>query len=107
MGWGRILLQSEAADQSEINEIERDIRYIQHDIRTTFRKDMSQDQAIKALIDQNAEIKLYLAALIRLLLANSTISKAELATIIESVDASDGKADGKYDGEIMEEGETR
>lgn len=62
---------------------------------------MSQDEKIECLIRENAQIKLYLAGVIRLLTANGTISKNELEKMVEKLDSEDGKKDGKYEGDIV------
>ena len=65
-----------------------------------YRNDMDQNQKIATLINENGELKLYLASLIRLLRAKDIITAQELTAMVNQVDASDGKADGKYNGAI-------
>ena len=62
---------------------------------------MSQIQKIEALIQDNAELKLYLASLIRLLMAKGTITQQELEAMVKSVDAEDGKEDGQLNTDIV------
>ena len=61
---------------------------------------MSQDESIRALIEENGQLKLYLASLIRLLLQKGSITKQELTSMITAIDAEDGRPDGKYTGRI-------
>jgi len=62
---------------------------------------LSQDQKIEALINENAELKLYLASLIRLLMAKGNITQQELEAMVKSVDAEDGKQDGQLNTDIV------
>ena len=100
MGWGRTLLLGDIGNRLDIEDTERDIAHLKREITGTFRKDMSQDKKIDALITENAELKLFVASVIRLLTAKGTISRQELKAMVEAVDAEDGSTDGKYDGPI-------
>ena len=100
MGWGRTLLLGDIGNRLDIEDTERDIADLKREIRGAFQKDMSQDEKIGALIAENAELKLYLASVIRLLAAKDIISRSELRAVVQKVDAEDGNADGQYDGEI-------
>jgi multidrug resistance efflux pump len=101
MGWGRTLLLGDIGNRLDIEDTERDIAHLRRQIAGTFQKDMSQDSKIDALMSENAELKLYLAAIVRLLTAKGTISTEELTAMVEAVDAQDGSIDGKYDGDIV------
>ena len=100
MGWGRTLLLGDIGNRLDIEDTERDIAHLKREITGTFRKDMSQDKKIDALITENAELKLFVASVIRLLTAKGTISRQELKAMVEAVDVEDGSSDGKYDGPI-------
>jgi hypothetical protein len=101
MGWGRTLFLGDIGNRLDIEDTERDISHLKREIRGVFHKDMSQDKKIDALISENAELKLYLASFIRLLVTKGWIAPEELAAVVEKVDAEDGRADGKYDGDIV------
>jgi len=62
---------------------------------------MSQDRKINALVAENAELKLYLASIIRLLTAKGVVSDEELRAMVDAVDAEDGRSDGRLDGAIV------
>ena len=62
--------------------------------------DDSQDQQIRALRADNDELKLYLAALIRLLTSKNIISAGEITSFVEAIDAEDGSIDGRAAGPI-------
>ena len=101
MGWGRTLLLGDIGNRLDIEDTERDIARLKRELAGVFRNDMSQDQKMEVLVRENAELKLCLAAVVRLLLAKGTIAKAELETMVGALDAEDGSSDGKYDGEIV------
>jgi hypothetical protein len=101
MGWGRTLFLGDIGNRLDIDDVEREVSDLKRAITGEYQRDMSQDQKIAKLIEENAEIKLYLAALIRLLTAKGSISKQDLQSIVAAVDAEDGRQDGKYDGKIV------
>jgi hypothetical protein len=101
MGWGRTLLLGDIGNRLDIEDTERDIARLKRHISGNFDKDMSQDQKIDALINENAELKLYLASLIRLLMTKGSITQQELEAMVKSVDAEDGKTDGKLNTDIV------
>ena len=101
MGWGRTLLLGDIGNRLDIEDTERDIARLKREMDGVFRNDMSQDEKLEMLVRENAELKLYLAAVVRLLLSEGTISKAKLEKMVEILDAEDGSSDGQYDGRII------
>lgn len=101
MGWGRTLLLGDIGNRLDIQDTERDIDSLKREIRGSFDKDMSQDRKIDVLISENAELKLYLASVIRLMVSRGMMSHQELADMVEKLDDEDGKDDGKYDGKFI------
>jgi hypothetical protein len=101
MGWARTLLLGEIGNRLDIGDVERDVAILRREIAGSFHKGMSQDEMIRKLISENAELKLYLASLIRLLTAKGQISREELQNLVNSIDAEDGRMDGCYQGDIV------
>ncbi|MFT5728459.1 MAG: hypothetical protein ACI8PB_002613 [Desulforhopalus sp.] len=101
MGWGRTLLLGDIGNRLDIEDTEREIAKLSRDIFQSSLRDMSQDQKIDAVLKENAELKLYLAALIRLLTVKGTLSREELKAMVDAVDAEDGSSDGKYEGSVV------
>ena len=85
----------------EIQDAEKDINYLKREIQGAFRKDMSQDKQIEALIEENTELKLYLAAVIRALVDKDLLSREEFLRIVERVDGDDGFTDGHVKGDLV------
>ena len=100
MGWGRTLLLGDIGNRMDIEDTERDIKNLRGRLSRSGVRDISQDKKIDLLLTENAELKLYLASLVRLLTSKGTISPEELRAMVEAIDAEDGISDGKYGGEI-------
>jgi hypothetical protein len=101
MGWGRTLLLGDIGNRLDIEDTERDITRLRGELSRSKTVDLTQDQMIESLSQENAELKLYLAATVRLLVSKNIISEDELDVMVHSVDREDGSADGKFDGDIV------
>ena len=101
MGWGRTLFLGDIGNRLDIEDTEHDIQQLKYKIASAQNKNVSQDQIIKELITEHAQMKLYLASIVRLLLSKGGISKAELEVMIDAIDAQDGKTDGMFHGNIV------
>lgn len=101
MGWGRTLFLGDIGNRLDIEDTERDIQQMKHRLSSAQNKDASQDHIISELIIEHAQAKLYLASLVRLLLAKGSITKEELETMVDAIDTEDGKADGMFHGDIV------
>ena len=100
MGWGRTLFLGDIGNRLDIEDTERDIDALKRELGGSYRKDMSQDKKIEALARENAELKLYLASLARLLMTKDIITPDELRAMVKAIDAEDGQVDGQYGGTI-------
>jgi hypothetical protein len=101
MGWGRTLLLGDIGNRLDIADTERDIADLKRKIAGSFHNDMSQDKQIDLLVAENAELKLYLAAVVRLLRSKGAISGEELQAMVRSIDAEDGAVDGRFTGDVV------
>jgi hypothetical protein len=101
MGWGRTMLLGDIGNRLDIEDTENEISRIKRSLRSAASIDQSQDQKLRELENENAELKLYMAALIRLLLSKGTISGDELTKLVDEIDGADGKVDGTYNGSIL------
>jgi len=100
MGWGRTLLLGDIGNRLDIDDVEREIADLRRQLADSAGGG-SQEQLIRKLLSDNAELKLYLTALIRLLVKNGIVTQSDLQNIVATVDAQDGRADGKYSGNIL------
>jgi len=101
MGWGRTLFLGDIGNRMDIEDTERDIRQLKHKIASEQYNKASQDQIIKRLVAENAQTKLYLASIVRLLLSKGSITKQELEVMVDAIDAEAGKSDGMFNGNIV------
>jgi hypothetical protein len=100
MGWGRMLLLGNIGQQLDIHDSQQALAQIGARLRAAGRFDEELARQLEVLASENAELKLYLAAVVRLLVAKGAITEPELKEIVDAVDRSDGKADGRFDGAI-------
>lgn len=100
MGWGRTLILGDIGNRMDIEDTERDIHSMKQTMDRTRRKNRSQDEAIAELYRENGELKLYLAAITRLLAAKGVVTADELKTMVDAIDASDGRKDGQLNGDL-------
>ena len=101
MGWGRTLLLGDIGNRLDIEDTERDIAALKQKVSGSVAKDKTQDELIRELIAENAQLKLYFVSLVRLLTRKGSISQDELAAVVAAVDAEDGRADGQFDGNVV------
>ena len=97
MGWGRYLLLGDLGQQLDLSDQKREIESLRDELRrartaSDGRNDTAQLQA------ENDELRLYIAALVRLLTSKGVITRQELKDLIAVVDAEDGRSDGRYTG---------
>jgi hypothetical protein len=100
MGWGRTLFLGDVGNRLDIADAEQDIASLRLQLRESVRTDASQDQKLDMLAEENAELKLYLAAVVRLMVTKGVVSADELEKMVSMIDAEDGRLDGKHGGSL-------
>jgi hypothetical protein len=100
MGWGRMLLLGNIGQQLDIHEAGRELEHIREHLEASGRFNHEVSDYLKKLAAENAELRLYLAATIKLLTEKNVIHASELSEIVTALDASDGKADKRFSGDI-------
>ena len=100
MGWGRMLLLGNVGQQLDIQDTQRALADFDAQLRATDAQDRDLAQRLDRLAAENAELKLYLAAVVRLLQNKGVVTPAELAQIVDAIDRSDGTGDGKWSGKF-------
>lgn len=101
MGWGRTLFLGDIGNRMDIEDTERDIAHLRGELSAAALQDWSQDQRLARLESENAEMKLYLAALLRLLQKQGAIAEDEIRAMVHNIDAEDGQVDGIASGEVF------
>lgn len=92
-----MLLLGNLGQQLDINETQEALDSLSGKLHSG---DREVAQTVTALARENAELKLYLAATVRLLVAKQVITRAELTEIVDAIDRADGKADGQMPGSL-------
>ncbi len=101
MGWGRTLLLGDIGNRMDIGDVERDVAKLKRELDNACRLDTSQEERLAHLVNENAELKLYVSTTLRLLLSKGIISQSEIEMMVNEIDFSDGERDGGLDGPIV------
>ena len=86
MGWGRMMLLGNVGQQLDIGELETAVTEMQNAVIDNQRTDLDQAKSIATLERENRDLKLYLATLIRLLVARGVIKPEEIETVVRAVE---------------------
>lgn len=98
MGWGRYFLLGDLGQQLDLADQRNEIASLRDELRRSRAHGAVGDTA--QLQAENDELRLYLAAIVRLLTSKGIISREELRQVVDLVDAEDGRHDGKYTGRV-------
>lgn len=86
MGWGRMLLLGNVGQQLDIGELENAVGEMQRSFLENQRTDLDQAKGIAALRRENQELKLYLATLMRLLVAKGVLRADEVEATVRAIE---------------------
>lgn len=86
MGWGRMMLLGNVGQQMDIGDLENAIWKMRDDFSQKEQVDRAQGEDIQQLKNENHELKLYLATLIRLLVSKGVLKQEEMETIVSAID---------------------
>jgi len=86
MGWGRMMLLGNVGQQLDIGELDTAVTEMQNAVLDNQRTDLDQAKSIAALQQENRDLKVYLATLIRLLVAKGVIKPEEIETVVRAVE---------------------
>lgn len=100
MGWMRYMLLGDWGQQMDLEEQRDEIDQLKRSLRTRHAFG-NTDSEIARLSSENDELKLYVAALYRLLIQKRVATPDEIRTLVEKVDAADGQADGAFRGDVV------
>ena len=87
MGWGRMLLMGNVGQQLDIGDLESVVTEMQSAFRENQQVDLTQAKRIAGLQRENQELKLYLATLIRLLVAKGVIKPEEVEITVRAIES--------------------
>lgn len=100
MGWGRYLLMGDLGQQLDLSDQKAEIDRLRREIRDSRSAAPDPGRQLQELQADNEELRLYLAAVVRILVSRGVVTADEIRQIVEAIDAQDGCVDGKYSGEI-------
>jgi hypothetical protein len=86
MGWGRMLLLGNLGQQLDIGDLDEAISRMQQSVSSNERVDREQGKSIEQLRSENRELKLYVATLVRLLVAKGIIKSEEVETAVRAIE---------------------
>jgi hypothetical protein len=88
MGWGRMMLLGNVGQQLDIGDLENAIEQMRGDSAQKDQLDREQGQDIAQLQNENHELKLYLATLIRLLVSKGVLKQEEVDATVSAIEKS-------------------
>jgi hypothetical protein len=100
MGWGRYLFLGDLGQQLDLSDQKREIEQLREELRGRRTASGSGGADIEGLQAENDELRLYLAAVVRLLISKGIVSRDEMRKLVDALDAEDGKRDGRYKGRM-------
>lgn len=101
MGWGRTFLLGDIGNRMDISDCEADIRVLKESLMDIHHEGQNIDAELLAVRRENDHLKLYLAAVTRLLVSKGVLSKEEIEKMVDIVDAEDGAMDDKARGDVL------
>jgi len=101
MGWGRTFLLGDIGNRLDIDDCEQDIRVLKESLMAIHHEGQKIDSELLGVRRENDQLKLYLAAMIRLLTTKGVLAPDEIRRMVDIIDGEDGALDGKARNGIM------
>lgn len=102
MGWLRYFFLGDFGQQLDLHEHEAEIAKLKKQLDTQ-KGPVATKDALTALRRENDELKLYVVAVLRLLIAKKVATVEEIRALVDIIDREDGDVDGRYEGEMLPE----
>ncbi|MGA1825689.1 MAG: hypothetical protein ACMUIP_13620 [bacterium] len=102
MGWMSYMFISDKDQHCDLNQHKEHLQRLKSKLvnQRTASSSYETKKRILLLESENDELRLYIAALTRLLIAKGMIKKEEIEQLASEIDAEDGNIDGGYRGPI-------
>jgi len=100
MGWGRFFLLGDLGQQLDLADQKNEIDSLRAELQRSRASAGGGAADIARLQAENDELRLYLAAVVRLLISKGVVSREEMKQVVDAVDAEDGVRDGRYKGKV-------
>jgi len=86
MGWGRTLLLGDIGNRLDIDDVERDVQSVKDYLQGQQSAAASVDERIAQLQQENHDLKIYLATLVRLLVSKSVLTTDDVSRFVNLLD---------------------
>ena len=86
MGWARTLLLGDIGNRLDIADTEQDIEKIRHELAYKQNLDESQDDAIRRLQEENQQLEICIAALVKTLQRKGIFTQTEVENLVRMID---------------------
>ncbi len=86
MGWPRTLLLGDIGNRLDIADTEQDIGEIRHELAAKRNLDESQDEAIRRLQEENQQLEICVAALVKTLQRKGIFTLEEVSNLVRLID---------------------
>jgi hypothetical protein len=100
MGWGRYFLLGDLGQHLEFSVQRNEIDRLKEEIRRSRSAAAGSSADLAKLQAENDELRLYLAAVIRILVSKGVVTQSEMQQIVDAIDAEDGSVDGTFTGNL-------
>src|SRR5262245_2814085 len=101
MGWLRYFFLGDLGQQLDLADQKEEIDALRRQLQSRPSGDRSANQRLESLQRENDELKLYLAAVLRLLITKRVATVDEIRELVNLLDREDGAEDGRYEGEVL------
>ena len=86
MGWGRMLLLGNVGQQMDIGDLDQAVAQMRSAFEQNESENREQARSIDQLQQENHELKLYLATLVRLLVAKGVLKQEEVDSAVQAIE---------------------
>ncbi|MGA1867969.1 MAG: hypothetical protein ACMUJM_05405 [bacterium] len=102
MGWMSYMFVSDTDQNRDLTQQKADIQRLKSKLASQRSSCSSYETKKRILLleNENDELRLYITALTRLLIAKGMITKEEIEQLAQEIDAEDGNIDGGFKGSI-------
>lgn len=109
MGWGSYLLLGDLGQQLDIMQQREEMQKLRAAVaEAKSAPSPAADNARIAQLEQEIdEMRLYVVAMMRLLLSKELVSREDLERMLKMVDGLDGREDGRHSGDEPQAGQPR
>ena len=98
---GKVFLLGNFGQQLDLMDNKEEIDHLRTQLAARRQEAPPAASDLDTLQQENDELKLYLAAIFRLLAAKGLATPQELRSLVTAIDTEDGAGDGRFRGEVL------